>query len=109
MTASFRRARAYALLASSLTLLAATACTGHNDGRKDPFGNSTIGEGGAAPDGPAPGTNSDTTMIPAAAGAPTSQNPASGGVPATAGGAPVAPGTTQGSTTQGTTGGTKAP
>jgi hypothetical protein len=90
-TATLRRARAAALLASVFAVAAVlTACTGRNDGRKDPYGNASMGAGGDAPAGPRPGQNTDTTMIPAAAGAPTG-NAAGAAAPAPAAGtAPAA-------------------
>jgi hypothetical protein len=87
-TATLRRARAAALLASVFAVAVLTACTGRNDGRKDPYGNTSLGAGGDAPAGPRPGQNTDTTMIPAAAGAPTG-NAAGAAAPA-AGTAPAA-------------------
>lgn len=71
MTATSRRVRALALLASCLSLVATTACTGRNEGRSDPAGGSSNGAGPLPPAGPRAGQNTDTTMIPAAAGAAT--------------------------------------
>ncbi len=70
MSVTFRRARAAALLASVFALATVTACTGKNDGRRDAAGGSSNGAGPLPPAGPRAGQNTDTTMIPAAAGAP---------------------------------------
>jgi hypothetical protein len=92
MTATYRRARGLALLASACTLALVASCTGRNDGRRDAAGLSSNGAGPQPPAGPRPGQNTDTSRIAPAAGAPAGGS-APGASPA---GAPAA-GATAGS------------
>ncbi len=61
--------RARRALLVALTLAAAAACRGRNDGNRDPYGGSSDGEGGSPPPGPRAGQSADTTTAPTAASA----------------------------------------
>lgn len=63
---TFRARRA---LFVALTLAAAAACHGRNDGNRDPYGGSSDGTGGSPPPGPRAGQSTDTTTAPAGAAA----------------------------------------
>jgi hypothetical protein len=96
MTATLRRARGFALLASACTLAVLAACTGRNDGRRDAAGLSSNGAGPLPPPGPRAGENTDTSMIAPAASAPTGgsaagANPAGAPTAAAPAAAPAAP------------------
>jgi hypothetical protein len=61
--------RARRVLLVALTLAAAAACRGRNDGNRDPYGGSSDGTGGSPPPGPRAGQSADTTTAPTAASA----------------------------------------